>query len=61
MKAKKKSKMGRPPKKPEDRRSHLVTIRLTPPEWRDLGKAAAARGLAISDFIMEPWRNRGGE
>jgi len=59
-----KSKMGRHPKKPVDRHSFCIAIRLTPAERRRVEAEARRRGLRMATLLMEPWRNywaKGGE
>jgi hypothetical protein len=42
---------GRPPLAPEDRRSEIVTFRLTPDELRSLTEDAKERGVSLTDLI----------
>ena len=56
--AKKKTKMGRPPKKPADRLSEIVTLRMKPADHKQLMRDAEAAGLSISDYLQQCWRNR---
>ena len=51
-----KSKMGRHPKKPADRHSFCIAIRLTPAERRLIEAEARRRGLRMATLVMEPWR-----
>ena len=46
-----KARMGRPPKGPQDRRSMVVLLRLTPGEYRRLAGAAKVAGLPLATFI----------
>lgn len=54
--AKKKKKMGRPPLKEIDKRNKIVTLRLKPSERKKLGQEAKAKGLSISDYLLECWQ-----
>lgn len=51
-----KSKMGRPPKKPKDKQSSCVMVRLTPAERRQLEADARAAGLPPATYLAELWR-----
>lgn len=53
---KRKKKMGRPFKKPKDRRSKPVTIRLTPDEHKQLLKDTQDNNLSISDYLKNCWQ-----
>jgi hypothetical protein len=44
-------KMGRPKMLARERQSHLIALRLTPAEHRDLEKAARSAKLSVSDYI----------
>lgn len=52
----KKTKMGRPPKKAEDRLSEIVTLRMTPADHRQLMKDARESGLSVSAYLQECWK-----
>jgi len=54
--SKKKAKMGRPPLKPKDRRTSIVTLRLKPSDRKQLDRDAEAKDLSISDYIFECWQ-----
>jgi uncharacterized protein (DUF1778 family) len=54
--ANKKKKMGRPALKEHDRRTKIVTLRLKNSERKDLGQDAKAKGLSISDYLLECWQ-----
>lgn len=58
-----KPKMGRPPKKPGDKQTACIMVRLTPAEGRRLRAEARAAGLPPATYLAELWRNRneGGE
>ena len=45
--------MGRPPKAPEERLSHRVTVRLTPAQYKRLLGEARKAGLSVSAFIAK--------
>jgi hypothetical protein len=45
---------GRPRKPAAERRSVVVNVRLTPPEYRAACKIAEARKIAIPDVLREP-------
>ena len=55
MKAKKK-KMGRPPLKPKDRRSAIITLRLTKTDRELLAKQAESKGMSISSYLLYCWK-----
>ena len=55
MKAKK-TKMGRPPLKPKDRRTALVTLRLTRADRDLLEKQAKSKGMSISSYLLYCWK-----
>ena len=54
--AKRKKRMGRPPKKAKDRLSEIVTLRMTPAEHKQLMRDARAAGLSVSAYLQECWR-----
>ena len=54
--AKKKKKMGRPPLKAKDKRTALVSLRLKKTERDQLEKEAKAKGLSISNYLLECWQ-----
>lgn len=54
--AKKKKKMGRPPLKAKDKRTALVSLRLKETERDEFEKEAKARGLSISNYLLECWQ-----
>ena len=54
--AKKKTKMGRPPLKENDKRNKIVTLRLTKSERKELEQDAKAKGLSISNYLLECWQ-----
>jgi len=56
MKAKAKTRMGRPPMPPGTQRTMQVKARVTPAEAAMLQAAAKRRGITISDLLMKPWR-----
>ena len=49
-------KMGRPPMPDEERKSHMIRIRVTEDEWKLLEKRAAQCGLSVSQLLMKPYR-----
>lgn len=53
---KKKAKMGRPPLKEKDKRTKIVTLRLKKSERKELGQDAKAKGLSISNYLLECWQ-----
>ena len=55
---KKKSKMGRPPKRPEDRQSEVVLVRLTKADRRLLEAEAGAEGLPLGTYLRKCWKER---
>jgi len=58
MKAQKK-KMGRPPLKPKDRRTALITLRLKAADRDLLEKEAKAKGLTVSSYLLYCWKKAG--
>ena len=52
----KKIKMGRPPIEPKNRRTAIVTLRLSPSQRKKLEKDAKAKGLSLSSYLLECWR-----
>ena len=54
----KKKKMGRPPLNPKDRRTAIVTLRLTKTDRELLEKQAASKGMSISSYLLYCWRKR---
>ena len=58
--AKRKSKMGRPPKEPKDKLSEIVTLRMNPAEHGQLMKDAKTAGLSVSAYLQECWRKMKG-
>lgn len=55
------SRMGRPPLPPEKRRSEIVSVRVTPGEYRLIKAEARRRNTSVSELLMEPWRRQGEE
>jgi len=53
MAKKRKRRMGRPPKAPEDKQSYRVTVRLTPAEYKKLVGKAEKAGLSLSAYIAK--------
>ena len=53
---KKKTKMGRPPLKEIDKRNKIVTLRLKKSERKELEQDAKAKGLSISNYLLECWQ-----
>ena len=58
MSEKKKAKMGRPPLPPEERKSAIVSVRLTKAELARLKALAREQGITVSELIMRPWREK---
>ena len=54
--AKKRKRMGRPPLKEKDRRTKIVTLRLKKSQRKELEQDAKARGLSISNYLLECWQ-----
>jgi len=48
--------MGRPALKVKDRRTKIVTLRLKPSERKELEKDAKAKGLSLSNYLLECWQ-----
>ena len=55
----KKKKMGRPTKKPKDRRTAIITLRLTGADRDLLAKEAEAKGKSISSYLLDCWEKAG--
>ena len=55
-KRKSKSKMGRPPIPPAERRVVRVTVHMQQRELRLLTEQAKRRGVSLSELLMQPWR-----
>jgi hypothetical protein len=54
--AMKKNKMGRPPLKPKDKRTAIITLRLKKADRSELEKEAKAKNLTLSDYLLECWQ-----
>jgi len=54
--AKRKKRMGRPPKKAGERLSEIVTLRMTPAEHKKLMEDARESGLSVSAYLQACWR-----
>ena len=50
--------MGRPPKKPADRRTECIMVRVTKSERQKLEKEAELLGMPLATLIMVPWRKQ---
>jgi len=50
--------MGRPPLPPEERKSVIVSIRLTKAELARLKALAREHGVTVTELIMRPWREK---
>ena len=48
--------MGRPPLKEKDKRTAIVTLRLKKGERKELEQDAKAKGLSISNYLLECWQ-----
>ena len=48
-----KSRMGRPPKSPEERKAGIVAFRADEAERSELDQAANAAGMKLSDWIRD--------
>ena len=55
---KQKKKMGRPPKKAQDRLSKIVTLRMTPADHEQLMKDARESGLSVSAYLQKCWQKQ---
>lgn len=53
-----KKRMGRPPKREEDRRTASLTLRLHPSERLELREAAATFGMTVTDFVLVAVREK---
>ena len=56
MSKKKKSRMGRPPLPPDERKSVHVSVRLTMAELVRLKILAREHGMTVSELLIRPWR-----
>jgi hypothetical protein len=54
---KKKTKMGRPTLKEENRRTSFVTVRLKSSELKELEQDSKAEGLSLSGYLIKCWKN----
>ncbi len=54
----KKSKMGRPPIEPADRRSVLITVRFKPAEYEQLAADAKVAGKTVAEYLRDCWHAR---
>ncbi len=52
----KKKKMGRPTLKPKDRRTAIITLRLTGADRGLLAKEAETKGMSISSYLLYCWK-----
>ena len=52
-------KMGRPPLKPQQRKSVIVTVRMTKKEHIELEQKAKKLGLPLSTYILRCLREEG--
>ena len=50
--------MGRPTKKPKDRRTAIITLRLTGTDRGLLAKEAEAKGMSISSYLLDCWKEQ---
>ena len=50
---------GRPPKKPSQRQTEQVTVRMTPALRKQLEKQAKDESIPLAELIMQPWREKG--
>jgi len=55
----KKTKMGRPPMKPSERRVAVVNVVMTRAERARLEAEAKRSGQTLSEVLMLPWRREG--
>ena len=51
-------KMGRPPKRPSEKHSEQVNVRMTKKERRQLEIEAERLNISLSALLMRPWRNQ---
>ncbi len=56
---KKRAKPGPKPKKPAERLSEIVTLRMTPADHKHLMRDAKAAGLSVSLYLQRCWKERG--
>jgi predicted HicB family RNase H-like nuclease len=56
--AKRKKKMGRPPKKAKDKLSEVITLRMTPADHNQLMKDAHESGLSVSAYLQDCWQKQ---
>jgi predicted HicB family RNase H-like nuclease len=50
---------GRPPKKPAERQTEQVTVRMTPAMRKKLEKQAKDERVPLAELIMRPWTEKG--
>jgi hypothetical protein len=55
---KKKTKMGRPPMDPKDKRSVVTSFKLTRDQRRVLGVDAKRQGMSVSEYIVYCWQQQ---
>ena len=55
---KKKARMGRPPKPPEEKQGQCVMVRMTKVERAKLEREAGKAGLSLSAYLLECWREK---
>jgi hypothetical protein len=56
---KKKSKMGRPPIDPRQKRAAVITFRLKAVDLAELDKDAKAAGMTRTDYLVYCWKKVG--
>lgn len=50
---KRKTKMGRPPLPPEERKAHVLHVRVTDADMQGMYRRAKARGLSMTEWVRE--------
>lgn len=53
-----KPRMGRPPKRPEQRQDAYVMVRMTQAEYAEIKQESERLQLSLSALLMTPWRKR---
>ena len=61
MVTKRKARMGRPPKGPQEKQVHRVGVNLTRAERAEFTTQAQAEGLSLSAFFVRCWRSYQGK
>ena len=55
---KRKARMGRPPKPPDERQAERIMVNVTRAERVQLEREARKAGLSLSALLIRPWREK---